>query len=160
VIGEAVTAWTLADALLEKDGGPHGRDKRPFSDPVAGPNPVLNMKHNLILIGYMGSGKSRPAGSGPEVGWRSSTRTKPSRCGRASGCMKSSKPSEARFRSLERDLLGEVLEGEHQVVATGGGMWVDPDNRRRLLENGCVFGSKWGFPKCGNGSRPTGDRPL
>jgi len=39
---------------------------------------------------------------------------------------------EAVFRERERALIAELCDGVPRVVATGGGTWVDPLNRRRL----------------------------
>lgn len=45
---------------------------------------------------------------------------------------------EASFRRLEKQLLAAVLQGERQVVATGGGAVLDEENRRVMKENGTV----------------------
>ena len=42
---------------------------------------------------------------------------------------------EAEFRSRERDLVLELCDGVARVLATGGGTWVDPENRQRLGEH-------------------------
>jgi shikimate kinase len=39
---------------------------------------------------------------------------------------------EAAFRARERELVRELAAGAPCVVATGGGLWVDPGNRARL----------------------------
>jgi shikimate kinase len=39
---------------------------------------------------------------------------------------------EAVFRARERALVGELCDGVPRVLATGGGTWADPENRRRL----------------------------
>ena len=41
---------------------------------------------------------------------------------------------EARFRELEKRKLGEILREESQVVATGGGAVLDPENLSLLRE--------------------------
>jgi shikimate kinase len=40
------------------------------------------------------------------------------------------------FRARERAVVAEVSRGPPAVVATGGGTWVDPENRRLLREFG------------------------
>jgi shikimate kinase len=46
---------------------------------------------------------------------------------------------EAVFRARERALVAEVAAGATAVVATGGGTWIDPENRRLLRGFGwCV----------------------
>jgi shikimate kinase/3-dehydroquinate synthase len=47
---------------------------------------------------------------------------------------------ETYFRARERELLLELSEREDIVIATGGGMVVNPDNRRRLLERCLCIG--------------------
>lgn len=46
---------------------------------------------------------------------------------------------EATFRDLERQLARELGDREGLVVATGGGMMIDPANIERLGRNGLVF---------------------
>lgn len=36
------------------------------------------------------------------------------------------------FRARERSVIAELAEGPPRVIATGGGAWVDPGNRRAL----------------------------
>ncbi|HET9271295.1 MAG TPA: shikimate kinase, partial [Vicinamibacterales bacterium] len=45
---------------------------------------------------------------------------------------------EAYFRQLERQMLGELLPQRHVIVATGGGTFVEPDNRALMLSDGAV----------------------
>jgi shikimate kinase len=45
---------------------------------------------------------------------------------------------EAYFRQLERQALGDLLPLRHVVVATGGGTFVEPDNRALMLADGTV----------------------
>ena len=45
---------------------------------------------------------------------------------------------EAAFRALERSVVSEVCSRTGNVVATGGGAFVDEENRRRLLAGGLV----------------------
>ena len=42
------------------------------------------------------------------------------------------------FRKLEREVLREICRGGDLVAATGGGVVLDPDNRRLLKESGVV----------------------
>ena len=46
---------------------------------------------------------------------------------------------EAVFRRLERRCISRVIHGDHRVIATGGGAFVDPQNRARLRASGPVF---------------------
>jgi shikimate kinase len=47
--------------------------------------------------------------------------------------------SEAVFRRLERRCIGRVVRGHQQVIATGGGAFVDPQSRSRLRVSGPVI---------------------
>jgi shikimate kinase len=48
------------------------------------------------------------------------------------------KEGEARFRERERDVIAELTELDDVVVATGGGVILDPKNRERLAATGVV----------------------
>jgi shikimate kinase len=42
------------------------------------------------------------------------------------------------FRQAERAVLGELIAERNVVIATGGGTFVDPDNRAAMLSDGAV----------------------
>jgi len=48
------------------------------------------------------------------------------------------KEGEARFRQRERDVIADLTALEGVVVATGGGVILDPANRERLAKTGTV----------------------
>ncbi len=48
------------------------------------------------------------------------------------------KEGEARFRQREREVIAELTALDGVVVATGGGVVLDPANRERLAETGIV----------------------
>jgi shikimate kinase len=94
----------------------------------------------LYLVGFMGAGKSTVARAlGRRTGWRVEDideriearehRTVASIFGQQ---------GEAHFRQLERVELGELVAARHVVVATGGGTFVEPDNRALMLADGVV----------------------
>lgn len=98
------------------------------------------LKKNIILVGPMGSGKSTVARIiGEKLGWdvcdldllitEKTGMTIPEIF---------AEKGEASFRRLEKQLLAVVLQGERQVVATGGGAVLDEENRRVMKENGTV----------------------
>ncbi len=98
------------------------------------------LKKNIILVGPMGSGKSTVARIiGEKLGWdvcdldllitENTGMTIPEIF---------AEKGEASFRRLEKQLLAAVLQGERQVVATGGGAVLDEENRRVMKENGTV----------------------
>ena len=95
---------------------------------------------NIILIGFMGTGKTA-------VGRRLAARlgyryldTDMIIEGQA-GCTIAGifeKHGEAYFRELERSVIQEVVRSEGCVISTGGGAVVDPENLALLKKNGLV----------------------
>ena len=45
---------------------------------------------------------------------------------------------EDRFRDIERGVLLDISGGSRQVIATGGGVPVDPSNRKLMQETGII----------------------
>lgn len=43
------------------------------------------------------------------------------------------------FRGLEKDLVSQLSAGEGYVVACGGGVFADADNRKRMKDSGVVI---------------------
>lgn len=102
---------------------------------------MLALPRNIILIGFMASGKSVVA----EV------------LSRLTGMhlldaddeivLRAGKPihqifqesGEAAFRELEREVIWDLCSRGGSVIAAGGGAFVDPDNRTVMLDNGMVF---------------------
>jgi len=101
----------------------------------------LPTPQNIFLVGFMASGKTRV---GKELS-------------RLTGLLfvdaddeivaRSGKPihqifqdsGEAAFRSLERSVIRDLCSGTGKIIAAGGGAFVDPDNRGRMLAGGRVF---------------------
>jgi shikimate kinase len=96
---------------------------------------------NIILVGLMGSGKSTVARIiGKKLGWQvcDLDRLITEKAGITIPEIFAGK-GEAYFRRLEKELLATVLQqGEHLVVATGGGAVIDEENRRVMKENGTM----------------------
>jgi 3-dehydroquinate synthase len=97
---------------------------------------------NIVLIGFMGTGKSevgkRLAG---ELGWafEDTDLWIQKRAGRTiPEIFKQS--GEAHFRKLERDVVAELADRKSCVIATGGGVVMNPVNLRRLQRNGVLIG--------------------
>jgi shikimate kinase len=94
----------------------------------------------LYLVGFMGAGKTTVARAlGKRTGWRvedidECIETREHR----SVASIFSLQGEPYFRQLERMALGELLPIRHVVVATGGGTFVEPDNRALMLADGAV----------------------
>ena len=96
---------------------------------------------NIILVGFMASGKSH-------VGRILSQRTgRPLGDADAEITARAGKSidrifadaGEAAFRALEREVIGELCAGSGRIIAAGGGAFVDSDNRRAMLAAGAVF---------------------
>lgn len=70
---------------------------------------------------------------------------------------------EARFRSIEREVASELGAKTGQVIATGGRMVLDPDNREALARNGeiiCLVASPEEIYRRLIDDTGRGDRPL
>jgi shikimate kinase len=46
---------------------------------------------------------------------------------------------EPAFRALEREAIAHIMQRRNQVVSTGGGAFVDPENRQRLRDGNLVI---------------------
>ena len=96
---------------------------------------------NIILVGFMASGKSR-------VGRILSQRTGMplvdadtvivERAGKSIERIFADE-GEAAFRALERAVISDLCSRSGQVISAGGGAFVDPANRREMLSGGTVF---------------------
>jgi shikimate kinase len=103
--------------------------------------PPVILPTNIILVGFMASGKSH-------VGRILSERTGTPMVDTDSMIVERAGKSidrifaeegEATFRTLEREVIAELCQGSGQIISAGGGAFVDPDNRRVMLSGGTVF---------------------
>jgi len=95
---------------------------------------------NITLIGFMGTGKTTVGKRlAKRLGWRfvdideeieASARKPVPRIFAEHG--------EPVFRRLEERIIRRATRTDHQVIATGGGAFVDPKNRARLRASGPV----------------------
>ena len=95
---------------------------------------------NLVLIGFMGVGKSR---IGPMCARRLgyAFRDSDHEIEAQAGCSVAeffAREGEAAFRALERQVIAELAARRGLVIATGGGTVLDPENVARLRETGRV----------------------
>ncbi|MBI3994575.1 MAG: 3-dehydroquinate synthase [Nitrospirae bacterium] len=97
---------------------------------------------NIILIGFMGTGKTEVGRRlADDLGWKFEDtdlriveregRTIPEIFKRS---------GEAHFRKREKQIVSELANQESTVIATGGGVVMDPVNLRNLRRNGVLIG--------------------
>jgi shikimate kinase len=67
---------------------------------------------------------------------------------------------EAYFREGERRVIGRLLFKGPQVLATGGGAYMDPETRRAIREHGISVWLKADLPVLMKRVRKRGNRPL
>ncbi|MBE6674672.1 MAG: shikimate dehydrogenase [Ruminococcaceae bacterium] len=119
---------------------------------------VLSGKDNIILVGMPSSGKTT-------VGKALSQKTGKAFVDTDDEIVKKigmsipeyfEKYGESEFRRIESEVIAEVSSGNNQIISTGGGAVLNPDNVRRLKQNGNVYFLDRDLEHlC-----PTGDRPL
>jgi shikimate kinase len=93
----------------------------------------------IYLVGFMASGKSTVARElGRRLGWRVEDVDEriEAREGRTIASI-FAREGEPYFRAVERAVLIDLLPLRHVVVATGGGTFVDPENRALINRDGC-----------------------
>lgn len=96
---------------------------------------------NIVLIGFMGTGKST-------VGRILARRLKRSWVDVDQKIEEAEnrkiaeifeKDGEAHFRLLEKEAIQKIASGTHLVITTGGGAVLDPENRTLLKKNGFLI---------------------
>jgi shikimate kinase len=101
----------------------------------------LALPRNIILVGFMASGKSRVGRIlARHTGWPlvDADEEIVRQCGKPIPRIFEEEGEEA-FRAVERSVIADLCGGSGRIIAAGGGAFVDPDNRRRLLASGLVF---------------------
>ena len=96
---------------------------------------------NIILVGFMASGKTSVGRAlAARTGW-TLVDADDVIVGRAGKPIHRifSEDGEPAFRELERQVIADLCAGERQVIASGGGAFVDPQNRDVMLSGGRVF---------------------
>lgn len=119
---------------------------------------ILREKENLVLIGMPGSGKSvvgkilsgstgKPLADTDELIVRRAGKSIPEIFARE---------GEPAFRDLESEVILDLSRRGGQVISTGGGAVLRPENVTALRQNGRLF---W-LDRDPDSLRPTDDRPL
>lgn len=94
----------------------------------------------IYLVGFMGAGKSSVARAlARRLGWRAvDVDEMIEQRERQSVAALFAKHGEPYFRAVERAVLMEQIPTRHIVVATGGGTFVDPQNRAVIKGDGAT----------------------
>ena len=116
----------------------------------------------VYLVGFMGAGKSTVARAlGRRLDWRVEDIDDriEAREGRTVASI-FARDGEAYFRSVERKVLLDLLPLRHAVVATGGGTFVDPENRVAINRDGLSVWLDVPLPELIRRLPADGRRPL
>ncbi|MGI6038511.1 MAG: shikimate kinase [Limnochordia bacterium] len=99
------------------------------------------MKENIVLIGFMGSGKTTIGRAlAAQLGWSfvDTDDLITQLAGKDIPAIFEREGEEA-FRRWEERAIAKAVAGRNQVIATGGGAYMGEANRRVLKERGWVF---------------------
>ncbi|MEW9697877.1 shikimate kinase [Paenibacillus sp. SI8] len=97
-------------------------------------------RRNIVLVGFMGTGKSTVGSKLAErLGWTfqdSDAVVEKQQMMSIPDLFRTQ--GEEHFRALESRALQDILKNEHQVLATGGGAVLAESNQTCMLQNGYV----------------------
>ena len=116
----------------------------------------------LYLVGFMGAGKTTVARAlGRRIGWRvEDIDTRIEARERRTVAAIFAKDGEGYFREAEKAVLHELQPERNLIVATGGGTFVDADNRAMMLADGAVAWLDAPLNRVIDRVPPDGRRPL
>ena len=101
---------------------------------------LMSEAKNIILVGFMGSGKSvvgRALARMTGLSMVDADRELVRKDGRPISQIFQEDGEEA-FRKLERSVIGDLCAQSGKVIAAGGGSFVDPENQQLMLASGQV----------------------
>ena len=96
---------------------------------------------NIILVGFMASGKSSVSRAiSRRLGWTRVDADEEivARAGKPIADIFRDLGEDA-FRKLERSVVRDICAESGQIIAAGGGSFIDDENRRTMLDGGTVF---------------------
>jgi shikimate kinase / 3-dehydroquinate synthase len=131
---------------------------KPFADFLS----IMNPYANIILTGFMGTGKST-IGQALAVRLGGTFLDTDLEIERRAGISIPeifTRHGEAHFRNLERQLCRELISKQGTVIATGGGMPLDPENRKLLSSAGIVLCLRRSIDEILARIGNTGGRPM
>ena len=105
------------------------------------PIKTVSSPENIFLIGFMASGKSHVGRIlAREIGWPlvDADEEIVRRAGKTIEAIFQA-DGEPTFRVLEASVLADLCAGSKQVVATGGGAFLNPGSRQAMLDRGLVL---------------------
>jgi shikimate kinase len=116
----------------------------------------------VYLVGFMGAGKTTLAHAlARRLGWRAEdVDTLIEARERRSVAEIFAREGEPHFRAVERQVIYSLLPQRHTVVATGGGTFVDPENRVAINADGVSVWIDVPFDELLSRIPPDGRRPL
>ena len=98
------------------------------------------MPRNIFLVGFMATGKTHARRELSRLtGWPliDSDDEIVDRAGKSIARV-FEEEGETAFRALEREIIRDLCAGEGRIIACGGGAFIDPENRDRMLGGGLV----------------------
>ena len=101
---------------------------------------MVGTPNNIFLVGFMASGKSHVGRQlAKRTGWKllDADSVIIERAGRNIEEIFKTE-GEVFFRSLESEIVSELCSGSRQIIAMGGGAFLNPANREQMLSHGSV----------------------
>lgn len=120
------------------------------------------VQKNIVLIGFMGTGKSTVgAALAARLGYKL-VDTDEQIVLREQKAIPDifSEHGESYFRKVESEVIRDVMQGSRQVVSTGGGAVLAAENRERMLAGGFVVALTAELETIAERVGQTSDRPL